>query len=185
MSNALVLTPLNGEPRIHDLLLAEQLGFEEPRSIRKLIKRNEDKLLQFGVLFKKQCMTITKKPYNEYYLNKEQISFIKNVSCIKCNNKSHIYVVEFSNCVIKVGHSDNIKRRIDEYKKISQIFNCEVKNVYTELQLNTTENNIISFCNKNGNSYIGKEYFVNIKFDDIIDFIKNNNNQFTPAELEM
>lgn len=59
LSNALVLTPLNGEPRIHDLLLAEQLGFEEPRSIRKLIKRNEEKLIKFGPRVAMSRVTIT------------------------------------------------------------------------------------------------------------------------------
>jgi len=76
LSNALVLTPLNGEPRIHDLLLAEQLGFEEPRSIRKLIKRNEDKLLQFGPRATVSRVTITGQAYEEFYLNQKQSVFI-------------------------------------------------------------------------------------------------------------
>jgi hypothetical protein len=32
--NALTLTPVDGEPRIFDLTLAERLGFEQPRDIR-------------------------------------------------------------------------------------------------------------------------------------------------------
>jgi hypothetical protein len=51
MSTALPLTPINGEPRVHDLHLAERLGFAEPRMIRTLIKRNNDKLLKFGVCY--------------------------------------------------------------------------------------------------------------------------------------
>lgn len=39
--SSITLTPINGEPRVHDLLLAEKLGFDRPSDIRKLIKRNE------------------------------------------------------------------------------------------------------------------------------------------------
>lgn len=76
--SSLILTPINGEPRIHDLALAEHLGFDEPRMIRKLIKRNEPKLLKFGV-----CATVSQtsgelggRPSVEYYLNQKQAIFI-------------------------------------------------------------------------------------------------------------
>jgi hypothetical protein len=47
--NALTLTPVDGEPRVFDLTLAERLGFEQPRDIRKLVKRNLTKLQRFGI----------------------------------------------------------------------------------------------------------------------------------------
>lgn len=77
MDKSLVLTPINGEPRIQDLQLAKRLGFDQARDIRKLIKRNEDKLLNFG-----QCATVARRPENggtptnEYYLNQKQAVFI-------------------------------------------------------------------------------------------------------------
>ena len=77
-SNSLVLTAINGEPRVHDLALAERLGFDQPRDIRKLIKRNETKLLKFGV-----CATVAQtsgelggRPATEFYLNQKQAIFI-------------------------------------------------------------------------------------------------------------
>lgn len=76
-SNSLVLTPIEGEPRIHDLALAERLGFDQSRDIRKLIKRNEPKLLKFGI-----CATVARihegagRPTDEYYLNQKQAIFI-------------------------------------------------------------------------------------------------------------
>ena len=77
-SNPLVLTPIEGEPRIRDLDLAERLGFDQPRDIRKLIKRNEAKLLKFGV-----CATVAQtsgdlggRPAVEFYLNKKQSIFV-------------------------------------------------------------------------------------------------------------
>lgn len=76
--SSLTITPVNGEPRIQDLHLAEQLGFDRPRDIRNLIKRNEDKLLKFGV-----CVTVAQtsgeqggRPATEFYLNQRQAVFI-------------------------------------------------------------------------------------------------------------
>lgn len=72
-SNPLVLTPIEGEPRVHDLALAEKLGFERPAKIRDMIKRNEAKLLKFGIL-----PTVGKiheaagRPTAEYFLNQKQ-----------------------------------------------------------------------------------------------------------------
>lgn len=55
MSSSLVLTPIDGEPRVHDLALAEKLGFDQPRDIRKLIKRNRTKLEALG-----PCATVAR-----------------------------------------------------------------------------------------------------------------------------
>jgi len=78
MSTSITLTPVNGEPRVHDLSLAERLGFSQSLDIRKLIKRNQAKLLKFGVL-----ATVAKtsnnqggRPTDEFYLNKKQSIFI-------------------------------------------------------------------------------------------------------------
>lgn len=76
MSSTITLTPVNGEPRVHDLHLAECLGFSEPRAIRKLIKRNEAKLSQLGTRSTVSRVTITGQPSEEYYLNKKQAIFI-------------------------------------------------------------------------------------------------------------
>jgi hypothetical protein len=74
-SNSLVLTPVDGEPRIHDLALAERLGFSQPRDIRKIIKRNEAKLLKLGT-----CAAVARVINGgeavEFYLNKKQSIFI-------------------------------------------------------------------------------------------------------------
>jgi len=75
-SNPLTLTPVNGEPRVRDLDLAEKLGFAEPRAIRKIIKRNEAKLLSFGTRSTMSRVTITGQPSEEYYLNQKQAIFI-------------------------------------------------------------------------------------------------------------
>lgn len=83
LSNALVLTPLNGEPRIHDLLLAERLGFERPTDIRKIIKRNEKNLNKFNhiaiVPRSVELGNWAKREVLEYWLNQKQAAFI----CLK------------------------------------------------------------------------------------------------------
>lgn len=73
-NNPLALTVLDGEPRIHDLLLAERLGFEHPLNIRNLIKRNIDKLLKFGVLstVEKTSGELGGRPTFAYYPNQKQ-----------------------------------------------------------------------------------------------------------------
>lgn len=91
-SNALVLTPIEGEPRIHDLQLAERLGFERPLNIRNIIKRNEVKLLKFGVLstVEKTSGDQGGRPTAEFFLNKKQSIFI----CMKSETEKAFDVQE-------------------------------------------------------------------------------------------
>jgi hypothetical protein len=73
----LTLTPINGEPRIQDLMLGERLGFDRPRDIRKLIVRNIENLNKIN-----QCATVARIPEDggrevtEYYLDRKQSIFI-------------------------------------------------------------------------------------------------------------
>ena len=76
------LTEIDGEPRAHDLDIAQRLGFDQPRDIRKLIARHIDELRQFGV-----CATVAQtsgakggSPSQEYWLNEEQALYIASVS---------------------------------------------------------------------------------------------------------
>ncbi|HRD50289.1 MAG TPA: hypothetical protein PL166_11925 [Candidatus Contendobacter sp.] len=91
-STSLVLTSIEGEPRIHDLALAERLGFDRPRNIRNIIKRNQAKLLKFGV-----CSTVKQtsgdlggRPTSKFYLNKKQSIFI----CMKSETDKAFEVQE-------------------------------------------------------------------------------------------
>jgi phage antirepressor YoqD-like protein len=74
--NSLVLVEIDGEPRVHDLVLAERLGFAEPRTIRKIIKRNESRLLKFGTRSTVSRVTVTGQEFDEFYLNQRQAIFI-------------------------------------------------------------------------------------------------------------
>ena len=79
-SNPLTLTAINGEPRVYDLHLAECLGFERPADIRKLIKRNEEKLNKFNhIATVARCIELgngAKRAVDEYYLDRKQSIYI-------------------------------------------------------------------------------------------------------------
>jgi len=77
MSTELALTPIHGEPRVHDVHLAERLGFDRPLNIRNLIKRNHAKLARFGILSAvKRIHEGAGRPTSEYYLNQKQAIFV-------------------------------------------------------------------------------------------------------------
>lgn len=76
--NSLAVVEVDGEPRVHDLVIAERLGFEQAYDIRKLIKRHNAKLLKFGVLatVAKTSGGLGGRPTAEFYLNQRQAIFI-------------------------------------------------------------------------------------------------------------
>ncbi len=80
----ILLTEIEGEPRARDLDIAERLGFDRPRDIRKLIERNAEELTTFGVLARHGGASISGKgrvmPITEYWLNEEQALLIATVS---------------------------------------------------------------------------------------------------------
>lgn len=77
---ALALTPIENEPRIRDIDLAERLGFDRPVKIRELIKRHEKKLNEISHLpTVGRCIKIGNgalRELREYYLNQKQAIFI-------------------------------------------------------------------------------------------------------------
>jgi len=75
-------TAVNHEPRLMDLVLAERLGFERPRDIRKIIERNMEELTTYGT-----CATVSRvirgNDAKEYYLNEGQALLICALSKTK------------------------------------------------------------------------------------------------------
>lgn len=76
------LTEFDGMPRALDLEIADRLGFDRPRDIRKLIERNKVELEAFGV-----CATVARtsgseggRPATEYWLNEEQALLVSILS---------------------------------------------------------------------------------------------------------
>ena len=75
MIAGVALTQVEGEPRVRDIDLAERLGFERPRDIRKLIDRNMQKVLRYGL-----CATVARstggRSATEYWLNRRQMMVV-------------------------------------------------------------------------------------------------------------
>lgn len=73
------LTEINGEPRARDVDLADRLGFERPRDIRKLVERNLAEIEAFGT-----CATVARvvrgNPVSERWLNEEQALLVAILS---------------------------------------------------------------------------------------------------------
>lgn len=80
----MLITPtlLEGEFRVLDTDLAERLGFERPRDIRKLITRWKPELERLGVCAAMAQTSGTKggRPTIAYYLNRKQAIFITGKS---------------------------------------------------------------------------------------------------------
>jgi hypothetical protein len=80
MTHAMILsisdlnTTINHEPRIRDLRLAERLGYEQPRDIRKLITRNEKELKNYGeISVTSEAPRHGGASTNVFYLNEGQL----------------------------------------------------------------------------------------------------------------
>lgn len=76
--NRIDIHPIDGELRVHDLDVGNELGLKRPRDIRKLIRRYLPEMQQLGV-----CATVALtsgarggRPGEEYYLNRGQTMFI-------------------------------------------------------------------------------------------------------------
>jgi hypothetical protein len=91
---ALALTPIENEPRIRDFDLAERLGFVEPRSIRKIIKRHEAKLLSFGTLPTYRTASVVGVPSTGYYLNCQQAVYLSIKSESVCSDQARILIAQ-------------------------------------------------------------------------------------------
>lgn len=65
------------DPEIHDLRLAEALGFDRPRNIRKLVARNAAELARYGAVSAAVVATGARgRPSTEYWLNEGQALLI-------------------------------------------------------------------------------------------------------------
>ena len=76
---SLAVAEFDGEPRVRDLDLAERLGFDRPRDIRKLIERNRNEIEGLGT-----CATVAQvvrgNPTKEVYLNEDQALLVAVLS---------------------------------------------------------------------------------------------------------
>jgi len=93
----LALKEFNGEPRMRDIDIAEALGFERARNIRKLVSRYIDSLEAFGEVFRStvERNSGVGRPEDCFWLNEQQTVFI----CLKSESPK---AVELTVQVVKV-----------------------------------------------------------------------------------
>lgn len=102
----LTLTDLDlanpAEPRISDVKLAEVLGYERPANIRKLIKRHQSSLEQFGSVLSMVEQTSAEggRPGHSYSLNRKQALFVCTKSDTPMATAVTIALVEVFDAVL-------------------------------------------------------------------------------------
>lgn len=92
-TTALTLIAHEGEPRIRDVDLADRLGFDRPRDIRKLIARHADSLAELGPRAT-VARVINGGEATEHLLNKKQAIFITAKSETPAATEITIEIIE-------------------------------------------------------------------------------------------
>lgn len=88
----------------------------------------------------------------------------------------NIYVVEFSTGAIKIGHSSNIESRVYTHKSLAEALGIDVLNTYVSPQINNcfeVESMLIKWCIENNADQRLREYFHNMKFVNVVNFVKS------------
>lgn len=102
---------------------------------------------------------------------------LKNVFEIWCKSKAsmevpELYVVLFNTGVIKVGRSNKGFSRVKAHISQAQCFGVKTLQFFIEKNSTLTEEELIEFCNQNGTLHHGNEYFTNLNYDEIVNFVK-------------
>jgi hypothetical protein len=97
--------------------------------------------------------------------------------CAKKNNlqttlKPELYVVLFNTGMIKVGKGFNGFERVKAHIKQAGCFGVKTLKFFIEKQPQITEEDLIQFCNQNGNLHCGNEYFTDLDYDLVVNFVK-------------
>jgi len=94
-----------------------------------------------------------------------------------CNSKNSItipelYVVLFNTGVLKVGKSNKGFSRVKSHISQAQCFGVQTLKFFIEKNPTITEEELIEFCNQNGTLHHGNEYFTNLNYDKVVNFVK-------------
>ncbi len=112
------VTLIDGEHRIHDLALAETLGFEKPYNIRDLIKLHENALKSFGELIFRTVRKNTRgRPGKAYHLNEHQAVFLCTRSETANATALTIRIVK-TFVAVKRGHPMHLRHHLDHHSEM-------------------------------------------------------------------
>jgi Rha family phage regulatory protein len=86
-----------------------------------------------------------------------------------------LYVLQLSTGVIKVGKSVNPEKRVAQHESDARKYGCFIEKQYISEKTKLSEDRLIFFCKiKGGIVNSGKEYFINVDFDEVVEFLKQN-----------
>jgi len=102
---------------------------------------------------------------------------LKNVFEIWCKSKTSIaipelYVVLFNTGVLKVGRSNKGFNRVKSHISQAQCFGVKTLQFFIEKNPTITEEDLIEFCNQNGTLHHVSEYFTNLDYVKVVNFLK-------------
>lgn len=96
--------------------------------------------------------------------------------CEESQNKTvksdQLYVVLYQDGTVKVGKGRSAKARIETHSHHARIHNNPVIDYAVELEPKISEQQLIDFCTKYGDCMGGREYFSELKFKDVVSFMK-------------
>lgn len=115
-----------------------------------------------------QRSIIDKLPEYDYKDSSVDESFKENDTTVVYE----LYVVLFDYGVIKVGKSKNAEERVRQHSTSANIFGRKVVASFIERSPIISEEDLISFCHKNGTLYAGDEYFTDLKYESVVHFLK-------------
>jgi hypothetical protein len=83
-----------------------------------------------------------------------------------------LYVILFNHGVIKVGKGKDAMKRINTHARNASIFDRHIVKFFIENNPTITEEQLIEFCMQNGTLCNGNEYFKNLKYEQVLNFLK-------------
>lgn len=88
----------------------------------------------------------------------------------------HLYAIEFTSGVIKVGRGANPTKRIAVHAANAAIHGGELRNWFTSRRhrgSTATERHLIEACAANGRLVFGREYFRDLTFEKVCELIES------------
>lgn len=86
--------------------------------------------------------------------------------------KDQLYVILFDNGVIKVGRSKNAVKRVMQHDDTARAFGRRIVKWHIEKEPDMLELDLIKFCGQHGEVFNGNEYFKDLDYQLVLDYVK-------------
>jgi hypothetical protein len=121
------LRPFEGEPRVHDLRLADVLGYQGAKEVRQTIRRHRDELLMHGVLAQSEAKPLRGstggRPERAFMLNEPQAllvcMFSRTERAAQVRNQIiQVFLAYRRGQLVEGDGWSRIERRIDQLERL-------------------------------------------------------------------